>query len=539
MMSENVTSESMTDENATSGGRAPLSVEAAFVVHVTASRQEVPEALHGRVEHVASGQSRRFRSVEGLVTFMHGVLGQTIDDPAHETDGSGSRRTAPGKAPVALLTAILLGCAMFAARAEAQVTILPINKCLAGKISGVGKSLAAHGRCLAKETSRGIEDPGCHQKASDKFTGGTDPAKGLFHKLEAKFPIDAAAPCRTFLDQASLEISITDNAFGVSDITGSGAGRCDAAKIKCAGKYVAAVAKCAAKAAGTSAMIDSACIGAAMTRLSGSAGGCLDKAALATDCTHAESQAAALQLAADMFLQDALCALDPGNAGCALTTTTLDTSTTTSTTIPPDTTTTTVTTSTTIPLETTTTTETTSTTLPGCTPVLAPPALTAGTFILLTRGEEQHTGNVDPSGYGDPELNAISNSDPVLFDASNFIDPAVCDSTADDLTFHWEIRYPPAATINNPYTVAGITGYRKVRLEIGSNTLIAQAVPPVDFRLVVTSKATGLSTTVEILSQVSESSLTLTVYNSCKGQAVACDECICTIAAALPTTEPT
>ncbi|HXC53281.1 MAG TPA: MopE-related protein [Candidatus Limnocylindrales bacterium] len=200
------------------------------------------------------------------------------------------------------------------------------------------------------------------------------------------------------------------------------------------------------------------------------------------------------------------------------------TTTTTSTTIPPDTT-------------TTTTTTTTSTTVTACVPVMAPPALAAGTFIRFTRGESQLANDVN--FYADPEANALSNADPAVLDASNFIDPAVCGSTAADLDFHWEVRYPSTSAITNPYTLAGITGYRRVRLEIGANTLIGQSVPPVTFRLTATSRLTGLSSTVDILSELSESTMSLTVFNACKGQVTACPTCICNSALALPANEPT
>jgi hypothetical protein len=214
---------------------------------------------------------------------------------------------------------------------------------------------------------------------------------------------------------------------------------------------------------------------------------------------------------------------------------------TTTTTLPVTTTTTLpVTTTTTLPVTTTTLpVTTTSTTLTGCVPVMTAPVLADGTFIRFTRGEEQLAHDVNPAFYSDSEVNALANSDPAMFDASNFIDPAVCGSTADDLNFHWQVTYPPVAGITNPYSLAGITGYRRVRLEIGGNTLISQSIPPVNFKLIVTSPLTGLSTTVNILSQVSESSLSLTQYNSCKGESVACPTCICKIAAALPTSEAT
>lgn len=170
--------------------------------------------------------------------------------------------------------------------------------------------------------------------------------------------------------------------------------------------------------------------------------------------------------------------------------------------------------------------------------VNAPPTLPPGSYIRMTRDEDQLTHDVLPGSYADSEVNYISNSDPVTFDATAFMDPADCDNTPGNLTFHWEITYPAVAGITNPYSVAGITGYRTALLRVGANTLIAQIVPPVDFKLIVTSAKTGLSTTVDILSQVSESSLTLTVFNSCKGQATACPTCICKNPAALPTNEP-
>ena len=68
----------MTNEQRTTEGRAPLSAGAAFVVHLTAGQPDVPESLHGRVEHVRSGQSLRFGSVADLVSFMQRVLANSI-----------------------------------------------------------------------------------------------------------------------------------------------------------------------------------------------------------------------------------------------------------------------------------------------------------------------------------------------------------------------------------------------------------------------------------------------------------------------------
>jgi len=200
--------------------------------------------------------------------------------------------------------------------APAQVTSLSVNKCLAGKLNGLGKSLVARSGCYGKEAAKGVAKPDCHQKASDKFTGGLSPAKGAFNKLDAKYPSTDAAACRTFDDQGSFEISMAAYAAGVPTTTGSTVGKCDAAKIKCVGKYVAAMAKCNASAASSTGAIDSACTAKAAVKLADDPGGCLAKAVLKGDCSNSGSQAVTLRAAADAWIQSALCALDPGNAGC-------------------------------------------------------------------------------------------------------------------------------------------------------------------------------------------------------------------------------
>ncbi|HEY0302630.1 MAG TPA: glycine-rich protein, partial [Rhizomicrobium sp.] len=65
--------------------RAPLSAGAAFVVHLTTDRVDVPDALQGRVEHVRSGESLRFASVADLVGFMQRVLAGPLENHATET----------------------------------------------------------------------------------------------------------------------------------------------------------------------------------------------------------------------------------------------------------------------------------------------------------------------------------------------------------------------------------------------------------------------------------------------------------------------
>ena len=57
-------------------GKTPLSVHRAFVVHFRTSSNVVCGPIEGRVEHVVSGQSIHFDSLEELLTFMARVLSQ-------------------------------------------------------------------------------------------------------------------------------------------------------------------------------------------------------------------------------------------------------------------------------------------------------------------------------------------------------------------------------------------------------------------------------------------------------------------------------
>jgi hypothetical protein len=61
--------------------QAPLSPHRAFVVQLREGTALTPETLHGRVEHIASGQAALFTSLEELRAFMAHML------------------TSPGRAP--------------------------------------------------------------------------------------------------------------------------------------------------------------------------------------------------------------------------------------------------------------------------------------------------------------------------------------------------------------------------------------------------------------------------------------------------------
>ena len=56
--------------------KAPLSVHWVFVVHFRVSSDVARGQIAGRVEHVVSGQSTHFDSVEELLAFIARVLTQ-------------------------------------------------------------------------------------------------------------------------------------------------------------------------------------------------------------------------------------------------------------------------------------------------------------------------------------------------------------------------------------------------------------------------------------------------------------------------------
>lgn len=59
--------------------RAPLSVHHAFVVHFRVNSDVAQGQLAGRVEHVVSGQSAHFDSLEELLAFVTRVLTQRTE----------------------------------------------------------------------------------------------------------------------------------------------------------------------------------------------------------------------------------------------------------------------------------------------------------------------------------------------------------------------------------------------------------------------------------------------------------------------------
>ncbi len=68
-------------------GQAPLSVHCAFVVHFRVNSDVAQGRLAGRVEHVVSGQSVHFASLEELLAFIARVLETGRAPPQEEKRG--------------------------------------------------------------------------------------------------------------------------------------------------------------------------------------------------------------------------------------------------------------------------------------------------------------------------------------------------------------------------------------------------------------------------------------------------------------------
>jgi hypothetical protein len=61
------------------GGALPA--ERAFVLHLRDDTGGAAERLAGRVEHITSGQTRHFDSLEELVAFLREVVAQLVKPP--------------------------------------------------------------------------------------------------------------------------------------------------------------------------------------------------------------------------------------------------------------------------------------------------------------------------------------------------------------------------------------------------------------------------------------------------------------------------
>jgi len=209
--------------------------------------------------------------------------------------------------------AALTIAALFVPGTSAHATT--VNRCLAKKIANVGASLSRRARCYAKNAAKPDAETlaSCLEKASAKFTGNGTPGRGLFGVPEQQ------PPCVTVGDQSAFDATIADYA-GALDVQVGNPGapnRCDAAKLKCVGKYGNAIARCSARAANGAGVVNDDCVAKAISKLANGASGYLDKAAASgVDCS-VSGDVDALAAGADQFVVDALCALDPiGTGGC-------------------------------------------------------------------------------------------------------------------------------------------------------------------------------------------------------------------------------
>lgn len=125
------------------------------------------------------------------------------------------------------------------------------RKCLAGKIKCMSKKAGSLLKCEQKAERPGkLADPNagaCVEKADDKFTGGNDPSKGCFEKLENK----ASNDCITFDDTAAAEAKVDQcvaqivAAIDPPPLTQT---KCGAEKKKCVAKKLKSILKCHQKA---------------------------------------------------------------------------------------------------------------------------------------------------------------------------------------------------------------------------------------------------------------------------------------------------
>ncbi len=206
-----------------------------------------------------------------------------------------------------VVVAILaLAGALGSTRPAGAVTV---NDCLAHKLGDVGKAAALEAACDARNASKpdATMEARCLGKAVARFTGGDDPARGVFAKRERR------PPCTTVGDQDAVAASVAAYVSALEGAVGTSIrpSRCDSAKITCMARYVSSAFACLARAAGSTGTIDAQCLAVQAGRLGGDTSGCLGKAAVRGDCSTT-GDGAALASAAEAYVASTLCALDPG-----------------------------------------------------------------------------------------------------------------------------------------------------------------------------------------------------------------------------------
>jgi cysteine-rich repeat protein len=202
-------------------------------------------------------------------------------------------------------------CVVFVDMSHA-LTTLTTSKCLAMKIKAEGKAVAGYLGCYAKGAPT---DTGCLAKASTRLVA-------TFGQL------DAVQTCLVSADGSSRDADSASYAQAVATTVGTFTGKCDAAKSRIVGRYVAAKASCYAKAASKAGAVDAACLAKAATALSTA----ITKAEELSACSNV-GQGTLLVAMANAFLEGQVCTMDPANPACGTVPTPAPT--TTSTPVPP------------------------------------------------------------------------------------------------------------------------------------------------------------------------------------------------------------
>ncbi len=193
-----------------------------------------------------------------------------------------------------------------------------VDPCLSRKVVDVGRSAALRATCYARDAANpdATALALCLDKASHRFSGVAGVSEGQFEKLERFWT------CVTVGDQGAFETRLATFAAALDTDVGTAAtpSKCDAAKLKCVGKYVAGVATCHGRAALRTGAVDDTCLVKQALRLTNAADGCLDKAEADARACSVIKDAPALEDTADEFVTATLCALDPAGAvGCVAT----------------------------------------------------------------------------------------------------------------------------------------------------------------------------------------------------------------------------
>lgn len=231
----------------------------------------------------------------------------------------------------------LWGFAMLAA-VPAGVAEAAQSKCLVSKNKCVSGLVAGFLKChRLAETPGKAPDPNakaCLDKARAKLTGGAEPAKGCFGKLEAKTPNDCLTTGDADTARLAGEACVAQVVEAI-DPAPLDQTKCGAGKKKCVAGRIAGVLKCwqSAQTPGKDPSPNAkGCLDKVNLEFDDPAKGCFAKLErkAGNDCQPPIGNAASLKALTDACVADTIARLEGGGS----TTSTTSTTTTTSTTIP-------------------------------------------------------------------------------------------------------------------------------------------------------------------------------------------------------------